>query len=304
MSTCIQPEYLVSGDPILVVSSSGKVERAQLEPGITLLQKAGFNVDLGPHVYNSHYLFAGTDTERLEDVQAAISSSVYKAIVFSRGGYGASRIIDYLDFTPLLEYPKWLVGFSDITAIHAHVLKELNMQTIHAAMPYNLSIDFNALAYETLVAALRGSLTEYVIPAHPLNEVGILEGKLVGGNLSIIYSLLGTNTLSAFEDAILFIEDIGEFDYHLDRMMLSLKRAGVLNAISGVLVGSFTGIKEGRYPFGFTPLEIIKDYLLDYDMPIAFGIPAGHQSDNRALYLGRETHVKITKTETTISFTE
>lgn len=296
----ITPEYLKPGDLIAFVSPSGAIDREVVEPAIQLIEKLGYRTWLGPHAFDRHFQFAGADRNRAHDLQLAIDNPEVKAIVCNRGGYGALRTVENIDWKRFKLAPKWLVGFSDITVLHSK-LNELGMKSVHGAMP-RYFIEKNAPSHSllTLLNALEGRPNQYDVQPHHLNRTGVAKGQLVGGNLSILYSLRGTPYDLETDKKILFIEDLAEYLYHLDRMMMNLKVSGKLKKLSGLIVGGFTKMKDNETPFGKSAEEIIFDAVRDYKYPVVFGFPAGHQPENVALKMGAEVKIDIQTERVTI----
>jgi len=288
------PPKLKEGDAIAIVAPSRKIRISEIDLAIKVLEKWGFQVVLQPNIFSEDNQFAGNDEQRRKSFQSALDDKKIKAILCARGGYGAVRIIDSLNFDNFLLYPKWIIGYSDITVFHSHIHSNFNIETIHATMPINITKygdENNSLI--SLKKAMMGERLSYNFESHSLNRNGEAEGILVGGNLSIIYSLIGSLSDIDTKDKILFIEDLDEYLYHIERMLISLKRSGKLEKLSGLIVGSMTNMKDNTIPFGKTAEEIIKDIVKDYDYPVCFNFPAGHIEDNRALILGRKCKLKV-----------
>ena len=217
-----------------------------------------------------------------------------KAVFFARGGYGTVRIIDRLDFTNFIKRPKWLIGYSDITVIHAHIHNISGIETLHGAMPVNFSgSDYSKATLTSLRNTLFGKTLKYKLKHHPLNKKGIARGVLVGGNLSVLYSLKGSKSDIDTKNKILFIEDLDEYLYHIDRMMMCLKRAGQLEHLAGLIVGGMSKMNDNLIPFGKSPYEIISETINEYSFPVCFNFPAGHIKDNRALIMGRKIEMSV-----------
>jgi muramoyltetrapeptide carboxypeptidase len=282
----ISSSFLSTGDTISIVATARKVTSDEMRPAISFLEESGFRVVCGKNLYEAHRQFAGTDEQRAEDLQWAINQPEIKAILIARGGYGTMRILDLVDFSPLKTNPKWICGYSDVTALHQHVQTFLNLTTIHCTMPINF--EKNIEARESLVHALQGKLHQYVWESDTMNRSGKAEGILVGGNLSLLYALTGTASDLNTEGKILFIEDLDEYLYHVDRMMMSLRMAGKLKNLKGLIVGGLSEMKDNAIPFGKTAAEIVLDAVKDYSFPVSFCFPAGHIERNLALYLGRK----------------
>lgn len=296
----LKPTYLKEGDRIRVISPAGKVKEEKVQPGINLLRECGFEVIPGKHLFEKHFQFAGTDEQRLDDLQQALDDPDCKGIVCARGGYGTIRIADRLDFTAFCKHPKWLVGFSDITILHA-LLQKNGYCSIHGAMPaFYLNNGQPSESFIQLIKTLQGEHQVISCPNHPLNRTGQAKGQLTGGNLSILYSLLGTPFEPQTDGKILFIEDLSEYLYHLDRMMNSLKLAGKLKSLKGLIIGSFTEMKDNDSPFGQNVEEIILNAVKDYHFPVCFGIPAGHTDQNLPLVFGAEYELLSTNSQSSL----
>jgi len=289
----IIPPYLQPGDRIRIVSPAGKVQKDKVLPGIKLLQDEGYDVVVGKHVFDKHFQYAGTDLQRAADFQEAINDPDTKAIICARGGYGTVRIIEKTDFSPLLKNNKWIVGFSDITILHT-VLNKLGLVSIHGAMPgFFVENKKMTRSFLSLMELISTGKSQFDIKAHELNRSGSCTGELVGGNLSLIYSLQGTPWQLETRRKILIIEDLTEYFYHLDRMMQNLRLAGQLKNLAGLIVGGFTEMKDNDSPFGKSAYEIIMDAVQDYHFPVCFDFPVGHIPKNLALMLGSNYHLDV-----------
>ena len=292
--TSIQiPPYLKKGDKIGLISTARKISRDELQQGMELIESWGLEIVLGKHLFNSHHQFSGKDDERTKDLQIMLDNPDIKAILCVRGGYGTVRIIDEIDFSQFQKKPKWLAGFSDITVLHSHIHK-LNIATLHSTMPISFSSNTNE-AVKSLKDSLLGMHSNVKIDHHPLNRFGIAKGQIVGGNLSILYSLIGSPSDLDTEKKILFLEDLDEYLYHIDRMMMNLKRNGKLSNLKGLIVGGMTKINDNTVPFGKDAESIIMDAISEYNYPVCFGFPAGHIKDNRALKMGVIAELKVDK---------
>jgi muramoyltetrapeptide carboxypeptidase len=286
----LQPAYLKEGDTVAIVATARKISEEEVQPAVDILKNWGLNVITGKNLFNQYNQFAGTDEERAADLQAALNDETVKAIIVARGGYGTVRIIDKIDFSAFKKNPKWLVGYSDVTVLHSH-LHSLGIQSIHATMPINFIK--NAEATKSLQNALFGRKINYTTPASPMNKTGSARGELIGGNLSLLYSLLASNSDIYTKDKILFIEDLDEYLYHIDRMMMALKRSGKLSQLAGLIVGGMSDMKDNTIPFGKTAEEIIYDAVKEYNYPVCFHFPTGHIEKNMAIKMGCETHLII-----------
>lgn len=303
----ITPAYLKSGDKIGIIAPARKVIPAEMESGIKLLQSKGFEVVTGKNLYGANHQFSGTDNERAADLQAMIDDKSIRAIIAARGGYGAMRILDDVSFDQLMDDPKWLCGFSDITALHSHFHNYLGMETIHSAMLYNLQPEhLDVSAVDSLVNALTGEKIHYQFTTDEkiakYNKSGGSEGAITGGNLSLLYALHGSVSDIDTKGKILFIEDLDEYLYHIDRMMMALKRTGKLEHLVGLVVGSMQDMKDNTVPFGKTAEEIIREYTTEYEYPVCFGFPAGHVKNNHALILGRDVDLTVEENAVSLTF--
>lgn len=301
----IQPPYLKAGDTVAIVAPSGilKNRTDEVAQAKTLLESWNLNVVIGAHVFSKDNHFAGTDAERCEDFQNALDDPKISAIWCARGGYGTVRILDKLDYTKFKKNPKWLIGYSDITALHNQFHNE-GFQSIHALMCVSLTKDLQDIAatVSTFKAAIFGESITYTLPGSPYNVSGTVTAPLVGGNLTMLHTMLGSNTSINTAGKILFIEEIGEYKYHIDRMLQSLKRAGYFDNCKGLLVGDMSKLRKNTTLWGSTIEQLILDALSDYNFPIAFQMPAGHEKDNRALLLGRNVTLNVGKDKTTLVF--
>jgi muramoyltetrapeptide carboxypeptidase len=296
----ITPPYLQKGDTVAIVSTARKNIEDNLKPTIDLLEGWGLKVKLGKTIGLDYYQLAGTDEQRAADFQEQMDNANVKAIWCVRGGYGTVRIIDELDFTKFKESPKWIIGFSDVTVLHSH-LNRLGFESIHAIMPVSVARATDE-AKDSFCRALFGDRIEYSLSCDALNHFGSAKGELVGGNLSILYSLLGSDSAVDCNNKILFLEDLDEYLYHVDRMMMNLKRNGCLSSLKGIIVGGMTKMNDNEIPWGRNALEIIEESVKGLDIPIIYNFPAGHIQDNRALIFGRQITMQVTATESKVVF--
>lgn len=287
----VSPQHLKTGDKIGIVACARKISREEIQPAIDILNSWGLEVVLSKNLFHADNQYSGTDAERAADLQSMLDDTAVKAIISVRGGYGTMRIIDKMDFTQFKKSPKWVVGYSDITVLHAHI-NNFKIETLQATMPINFTK--NAEATDSLRKALFGENLNYEIKTHPLNRRGATQGIVVGGNLSLLYALTASISDIDTKGKILFIEDLDEYLYHLDRMMINLKRSGKLEHLAGLVVGGLTDMKDNTIPFGKTAEEIIIDAVKEFNYPVCFNFPAGHIDKNMALYLGREATLKVT----------
>ena len=284
----IYPPTLKKGDTIGMVCPAGFMAPERFQACVEQLHQWGYRVKLGKTMFSSsETYFSGTDEERLQDLQQMLDDKTISAILFGRGGYGVSRIIDRLDFRAFRKSPKWIIGFSDITLLHSHLNRTLKIATMHAPM----AAAFNDGGYESpYVLSIRDSLAgkkmSYSCPPHDLNQEGKASGQLVGGNLALLVHAIGTASAYKLKGKILFIEDVGELLYNIDRMMLQLKRSGSLDGLSALIIGGFTENKDTERPFGRDVYEILKEYTASYKYPVCFGFPVSHEKENYALKVG------------------
>jgi len=302
MKALVIPPYLDEGDLITIVTPASHIDQDVVHDAVKMLEKSGFRVSLGEHVFTRSGPFSGSDDERLHDLQKATDDRQVKAVLCSRGGYGMSRIVDRIDFSVLKRHPKWYVGYSDITSLHLWLNGVCGIASLHAEMPLNYSNpECSPLCYETMVRALKGE-------AEPVRWTAAHEtsftvtGPVTGGNISLIYSLNGTAAQPDTEGAILFIEEIGEKFYHLDRMLTAMRMTGMLKNLSALLVGGMEKITEGEHVFNQTVEEVVMNVAGGYGYPVLFNFPAGHISDNRAIYLGRTASVEQAGNEAVLTW--
>ena len=295
-----QPPYLKKGDKIAIVCPAKKLP-APIDKGIEILQSWGLEVVLGETVTGSHNQFSGTDELRTQDIQTFLDDPSIKAIIAGRGGYGTIRIIDELDFTAFNKNPKWLVGFSDITILLSHAFAKLNTQSIHGQMPYTFE-ESSPEALESLRKALFGENDTYTYTSDINGRDGETEGILIGGNLTLLLAVEGSVSEMSFDNKILFIEDVGEHEYSIDRMIRTLKRKGKLAKLKGLVVGAFNEVGEESIYFGQTPEEVIFEQVKDYNYPVAFLFPSGHIADNRAMVLGKTVSLTVANNNITFKY--
>jgi muramoyltetrapeptide carboxypeptidase len=289
----IYPPFLQPGDKIALVSVAGNISRETVGKAAELLKEEGFVVETGAHAFDVLNMYAGTDPDRADDMQKALDDPGVRAILFTRGGYGSLRTFMLLDWTGFHRQPKWLIGFSDITVFHSYLSKE-GIASVHGVMTsYFFEHEMRTSSLDKTLELLRGTPQEYRLAPHPLNIHGTCSGELAGGNLSILYSLRGTALDLSLDGKVLFIEDIQEFDYHIDRMMMNLKFGGVLAKLSGIIVGYFTETKSGSIPYGMEAYEIIREVVSGYGYPVIFGFPAGHELPDYPLLMGGHVQMEV-----------
>ena len=296
----IRSNYLQKGDTVAIVSTARKVFEKELIPALSILKNWKLNVVIGTSIEAEEHQFAGNDKLRASDFQEMLDNPKIKAIWCARGGYGTIRMLDLLDFSNFKNNPKWIIGYSDVTVLHSH-LHQLGFETLHAQMPVSIETK-TAACIQSLKNSLFGNNNNIIIPSEASNVTGNAKGVVVGGNLSMLYSLCGSSSSISTKGKILFIEDLDEYLYHIDRMLQNLKRNGMLDQLEGLIIGGMTQMHDNDIPFGQSTEEIILSICNDYNYPIVFNFPAGHIDDNRALILGRKAELIISKTETILTF--
>ena len=303
----IQPPYLKAGDTVAIVAPSGilKNRTDEVEHAGQLLESWGLHAVVGKHVFSKAHHFAGTDAQRCEDLQNAMDDPKISAIWCARGGYGTVRILDQLDYTRFKKHPKWLIGYSDITALH-NQMHQQGVQSLHALMCVSLPKDITEIkeTVATFKSTIFGLPVDYTLKGSNYNREGEASGVLVGGNLTILHTMLGSKESIDTSGKILFIEEIGEYKYHIDRMLQSMKRAGYFDNLSGLVVGDMTKMRRNTTAWGTSVEQLILDALSEYNFPIAFQMPAGHEKDNRALVLGKEVKLVVGKAQSTLKYSK
>jgi len=293
------PPYLEKGDTIGIVCPAGYMPVEKASECIRVLNEEwGFRTKTGKTLGNQFNYFSGTDVERLADFQQMLDNDEVKAIFCARGGYGIGRIIDKIDFKKFKKHPKWIIGYSDITILHCHLYSSYYISSLHAPM----AAAFNDAGYvnrfvQSLRNALEGKKAKYQCDAHEFNKKGEAIGEVVGGNLSLLAHLIGTDSDVKTRGRILFLEDVGEYLYNIDRMMYQLKRSGKLSKLAGLIIGGFTDIKDTESPFGQTAYEVIREIVKEYDYPVCFGFPVSHEKENYALKIGTGYKLKVGKSK-------
>ena len=295
------PSYLKKGDTIGIICPAGFMRKQTVETCINTLKKWGYKVVIGNTVGNQFNYFSGTDEVRINDLQTMLDDANIKAILCGRGGYGISRIIDKIDFSKFKKNPKWVVGYSDVTLLHSHINKQFKIATLHAPM----AAAFNDNGYKnefvlSLQKAIKGNAINYKCNTHLLNKNGIATGELIGGNLCMLAHTMGTKSSYNFKNKILFLEDIGEYVYAIDRMLVQLNRNGIFENLAGLIVGSFTDIKDTNIPFGKNVYQIIEEQMAAYNFPVCYNFPVGHQTANYALKIGATYQLDVSSKKVTL----
>lgn len=297
----IIPPFLKKGDEIRIISTARKITRKELEPAVDFVKSKGYKVSFGKNLLSEFHQFSGTDQQRTADFQNALDDADVKMIWLARGGYGTHRIIKKINLDGFKKCPKWIVGYSDVTVLHAFIYSQTHIATLHATMPVNFS-NQTRKSFTKMIEVISGQGLNYKIDPHPYNRVGNTEGTLIGGNMSIIYSLTGTNYFEVPNACILFLEDLDEYLYHVDRMMMNLKLSGILDKISGLIIGGMSDMNDNTVPFGKNAKEIIKTHVREYNFPVAFGFPVGHIKENLPLISGAEIRFSVKDNYSKIEF--
>lgn len=295
------PPYLQKGDIIGIICPSGYMPLEKAATCIQVLKSWSYQIRLGKTLGNQFHYFSGTDADRLADLQAMMDDKEVKVILCARGGYGMSRIIDQLNFTKFKKNPKWVIGFSDITVLHAHLYSKLHIASLHAPMANAFNDGESDKEFvQSLRKALKGIAANYSCEPHVLNRVGKGEGELIGGNLSLVAHLIGSVSSFKTKGKILFLEDVGEYIYNIDRMMIQLKRNGMLTQLAGLIIGGFTEIKDTTTPFGMDVLSVITSRVKEYDYPVCFEFPVSHEKNNYAVKVGVNHRLTVSKNKTVL----
>jgi len=295
------PEFLKKGDKVAIVCPASYI-KGNIDLALTVLKDWGLEVEVGATVSSQFHQFGGTDAQRTQDLQQALDNPEIKAVFAARGGYGTVRIIDQLDFSTFAKNPKWLIGFSDITVLHSHIHNQLGIPTLHGQMPKSFD-DSSKEALASLKKALFGESMDYSYQQSDFpNRSGEGIGQLIGGNLAILQSILSSPSDGSYDGKVLFIEDVGESFYNIDRMLWTLKRAKKLNKLAGLIVGGFTSLKDSEPAFGQRFEEIILDKVQEFNYPVAFSYPAGHIDNNHTLVMGAKIHLTVKNEETSVKY--
>lgn len=294
------PPYLKPGDTVGILATARKVAEEPLGPAIKLLKSWGLNVVIGKTVGLDDNQLAGQDWQRATDLQQMLDNPSIKAVWCAKGGYGTVRIIDRIDFTKFRKKPKWIIGFSDATVLHSHINK-MGIATVHGIVGISVS-GATPEAIESFRKSLFGGRIEYRIPPHAYNKNGKAYGEIMGGNLSVLYSIMGSPSEADYKGKIIFIEDLDEYLYHIDRMMMNLKRNGYFKNVRGIIIGGMTKMRDNDIPWGHDALQIVQDIVKEYNIPVCYNFPAGHIKDNRALIFGANAALEVTASGTKLTF--
>lgn len=289
------PPYLKKGDTIGLICPSGYMPIEKVQTCIHVLQQWGYKVKIGKTVGHQYHYFSGTDEERLNDLQTMIDDDSIQAVLCARGGYGLSRIVDQINFKKFRKNPKWIIGYSDITLLHSHLYTKYKIASLHSPMAAAFNNGEHTNRYiQSLRKILRGQKGNYVTTPHLFNKPGKVTGTLVGGNLSLLCHVCGTPSDISTNGKILFLEDVGEYLYNIDRMLQQLKRIGKLKGLAGLIFGGFSDAKDTVIPYGKTIDEILADAVKEYEYPICFNFPIGHSNENYPVKIGVNYQLHIT----------
>ena len=289
----IIPPKLNKGDKVALIATARHISKNELLPAIEVIHKWGLQIEYGENLFKIHNQFAGSEKERSDDLQKMLDDKSIKAVFCVRGGYGTVRIIDKIDFSFFLNNPKWIVGYSDITVLHNHI-NNFGIASLHASMPINFK-DNTAKSLNSIYNCLFELQNNIACNPFPLNKFGVAKGEVVGGNLSVIYSLLGSASDINTKDKILFIEDLDEYLYHIDRMIFNLFRNKKFSSIRGLIVGGMTKMNDNKIPFGKNANEIIFEKTIHLNIPICFNFPSGHLDDNQSIVFGKESSLMVSE---------
>lgn len=296
----MKPPYLQIGQKVAIVAPAKSINREEIKMAVSIFKSWGLEVVLGKHLFNTYHQFAGTDEERAQDFQEMLDNPEIRAIICARGGYGTTRIIDKLDFTAFLQKPKWIVGFSDVTVLHCH-LHNFNVETIHGVMPL-LFPKQTEISIESLRCALFGKPLKVNSVLSVLNKKGKTKGVVVGGNLTLFANAIGTPSEIDTQGKILFLEEVNEYLYHIDRMMVQLKRANKLDNLAGLIIGQFSGVKDNDVFFGQTVYEIVNDLTREFNYPVCYNFPIGHEKHNMTVICNREAYLSVDEKQVELVF--
>ncbi len=294
------PPYLKPGDTVGILATARKVAEEPLGPAIKLLKSWGLNVVIGKTVGLDNNQLAGQDWQRATDLQQMLDNPSVKAVWCAKGGYGTVRIIDRIDFSKFRKKPKWIIGFSDATVLHSHINK-MGIATVHGIVGISVS-GATPEAIESFRKSLFGGKIDYSIPPHGYNNTGKAHAEIIGGNLSVLYSIIGSPSEASYKGKIIFIEDLDEYLYHIDRMIVNLKRNGYFKDVKGIIIGGMTKMRDNDIPWGHDALQIVQDIVKEYNIPVCYNFPAGHIKDNRALIFGANATLEVTASGTKLTF--
>lgn len=287
------PPFLSKNDQVQLIATARSVSKLEIKPAIKIIESFGLKVKYNKKLFDEQNIFSGTKKQRIKELQQALNNTNIKAIFFARGGYGSIQIIDDIDFRKFSKNPKWLVGFSDVTTILIHLYQQHKINSIHGPMPFNFH-KTDTVSINNLFSLLQGKLNAIKIKHHMLNNIGKTSGIIIGGNLSILCSLIGSSSSLPFNsNYILFIEDVDEYVYHIERMTYTLDRARILKNIKGLIVGGMTNLMDNKQAFGKTAYQAIHDIVKKYNYPVCFNMPLGHDKINHPIIIGSYVDLEV-----------
>ncbi len=295
------PEFLKAGDQVALVATARHASSEEIQKGISFLESWGLKVWVGDNVFKQHHIFAGTEVERRKALQQALDHPAIKAIFCLRGGYGTHRLVDFLHYQTFKKNPKWIIAYSDVTVLLNHVA-QYRIPSVHGPMPFSFHKEEEKEGVTMLKKILFGELPDYEFPHHELNQLGVAEGRLIGGNLSVLHAMTGTESDISWKNKILFIEEVDEYIYHIERMLYHFSRMGRMEGLSGIVVGHLTSIKDNTQPFGLSVYETILRVVKPYRIPLAFSFPAGHELPNLPLIIGAPAKLEVRATSSTLQY--
>lgn len=297
----ISPPNLKKGDKIAIAAPARKINEEEMIEDLKIINSYGYEVVYNSDLYAADNQFAGSDEHRARVIQMYLDDDDVRAILFARGGYGSARIIDDIDFSGMRNCPKWLAGYSDITVFLNHIVMNYGIETLHCSMPINFHSN-TPESLDRLFNIMKGNRRGYTFKHQQLNRQGKVSGTLLGGNLSVLYSLLGSSSFPSTKNTIMFLEDLDEYLYHIDRMMVALRRSGKIEQLGGLIIGAMNNMNDNAIPFGKTAEEIISEAVSEFDFPVCFGFPAGHINNNLPLVIGADIQLKVNDNSSEITY--
>jgi len=295
------PDFLKAGDRVALIATARHAKSEEVLKGVSFLESWGLKVSVADCVNKQHYIFSGTEAERRKSLQQALDDTTIKAIFCLRGGYGTHRLIDFVNFQAFKKNPKWIIGYSDITVLLNHVA-QYRIPSIHGPMPFTFHKVEEQEGAKKLQQFLFGYLPSYQFEGHALNHAGIAKGRVIGGNLSVLHAMTGTESDISWKNKILFIEEVDEYIYHIERMLYHFSRMGRMKGLAGIVVGHLTSIKDNPDPFGLSVYEVIERIVKPYNIPLAFSFPAGHDLPNLPIIIGANAKLEVTANGSALSF--
>jgi muramoyltetrapeptide carboxypeptidase len=295
------PDFLHVGDRVALVATARHAKPEEIQKGVSFLTSWGLQVSVADNLHTPHHIFAGTAPQRRKSLQQALDDPSIKAIFCLRGGYGTHTLVDFLHYQAIKKNPKWIIGYSDVTVLLNHIA-QYRIPTVHGPMPFSFYKEEEQEGAQMLKQLLFGNLPSYQFASHTLNRSGVAEGRIIGGNLSVLHAMTGTASDITWKNKILFIEEVGEYIYHMERMLYHLSRMGRMKGLSGIVVGHLTSIKDNPEPFGLSIYEVIERIVKPYGIPLAFSFPAGHELPNLPLIIGAKARLEVSEKGSSLSY--